>query len=404
MIAMRGGITTGGVLEGKTNEIGKDISLERFLKYQRSMLEHDRQEIQKKFNFDPDQALKHLGEVEVLPTGRVRTGNYETILERMVANPRLRETQSMTSFPYLLRYGLNKELMDMYELQKPTYQEWARMTTSSGFENYYPAVFLPQRLERVERGQDYPEGQLSGFQVIIRNYKFARMISIEKELWEDDQSGLIPMRAQDVGAGASQTEEIFFYQQLYLAIVNNTFNNAALGINNQGAGGAITVGMLQKAHNALRKATDGDGNLIGVVPDTLVVDSLEELEAGQIMDSLVDPQNPAGPAATTSQQNLIYFGTVNPMKGRYTVCSTPFFQFAATTAANPTGFGIDGATPPKLIAQKRKGVIFQRRSPLKVTQEAPNSGANFSRGDMRYAAEERIGSGTGEPRFEYILN
>lgn len=384
--------------DGQTSEIGKPATESLFLKVNKALLEQERQFIIKRFNFDPDQALQKLGEAGVNFAGALKTGSYGSIREAMYT--KLSETQAETAFPYLLRYGINKEILSMYELTKPSYREWARITTSEGFENYYPAVFLPGRPQRVERGQEYPDLQLSGFQVIIRNYKFGGIISIESELWEDDQSGVIPMRAQSVGDGMSQTEELFFYQQFAAAVAAGTFTAAGT----QGAGGALNIGQLETAWPKIRKIQDGDGNLIGVRPDVLVVDADDEIMADLIYTAVLWPQNNAGSYATTLDANINQFGAPNPMKGRFRPVVSDFLRLSFATASNPNGWGIDNTTAPKILAQSKKGVIFQERTALKVTQETPGSGANFTRGDIRYSAVRRCGAGVGEPRFEYILN
>lgn len=368
-------------------------------KVHKALLEAQRQYIIREFRFDPEQALQRLAEVDVRPNGKIVVGNYGTIRESIMS--KLRETQSETAFAYLLRYGINKQIVNLYEMTPGSYREWALITTSDGFENYYPAVFLPQRPQRVERGEDFQEVQLSGFQTTIRNYKYAGLVAIEEELWEDDQSGQIPLRAQGVGEGMVQSEEIFFYQQFFAAVTAGFFS--AVGTQKTG-GGALSLPALEAAWPIIRKIKDGDGNLIGVRPTHIVVDALDELVAWQIYDSVGAPQNPSGSLASATDQNIIYFTTPNPMKGRFKPIVSDFITLANASPSNANGFGLDGATAPRMLVQARKGVIFQDRTPLKVEQEAPNSGKGFTSGERRFSARRRFGAGPVEPRFEYILN
>jgi len=330
---------------------------------------------------DPEVTLKKYGD----DWNKIR----EAVLSKV-----LREAVATTAFAALLRYGVQKQLLNMYELTEVSYRKWALVVPSKGFENYYTPVFRAGLPQRVERGEEFPEVKLSGIETTIRNYKWGSILPIEQELFEDDQTGQIGIRAGDMGENMAYQEEIWYYQQLLAS------NFASVG-NQTSGGGALLMPMLQFAHQKFRKVKDGEGNIIVVKPEMLVVDTDEELVAKQLMKSIGIPQNPG---ATPAAGGVVYYGTINPLESAYEVCETPFLSQAAATSSNPNGFGLDGATPPKFIVMKKRGMVFQDRTALSTTQEAPNSGGGFNSDTIRYKARRRFGAGNVDPRFQWRLN
>ncbi|TAM90628.1 hypothetical protein EPN42_05655 [bacterium] len=340
-----------------------------------------RESVIRETRIDPEQVLTKFGH----DWGKIREAVNTKVLREAVAE---------TSFAQLLRYGVQKELLNIYELTDVSYRQWALVVPSKGFENYYAPVFRAGLPSRVERGEAYPEVKLSGIEQTIRNYKWGDILGIEEELFEDDQTGQISIRAGELGENMAYVEEVWFYQQLLAA------NFTAIG-NETSGGGALLLPMLQYAHQKFRKVKDGEGNIIVVRPEMLVVDTDEELVAKQLLKSIGIPQNPgASPAAGSA----IYFGTINPLQDAYECCATPFLSQAAATSANPNGYGLDSATPPKFLVMKKRGMVFQDRTALKVTQEAPNSGDGFKTDTIRYKARRRFGAGDVDPRFQWRLN
>lgn len=340
-----------------------------------------RERIIQETRIDPEATLKKYGN----DYGKIRESVYSKVLREAVAE---------TSFAQLLRYGVQKELINIYEITDVSYRQWALVVPSKGFENYYAPVFRAGMPQRVERGEAFPEVKLSGIAQTIRNYKWGDILPIEVELFEDDQTGQISIRAGELGENMAYAEELWYYQQL-LAANFSTIGNQTSG------GGALLLPMLQFAHQKFRKVKDGDGNIIVVKPEALVVDTDEELVAKQLMKSLGVPQNPgASPAAGSA----IYFGTINPLENMYEVIATPFLSQAAATSANPNGFGLDSATPPKFLVMKKRGMVFQDRTPLETKQEDPNAGDSFKKDVYSYKARRRFGAGDVDPRFQWRLN
>ncbi len=294
----------------------------------------------------------------------------QKVLEAMAANPeltwsrvrenaarKLREAVAETAFAALLRYGVNKQLLNIYELTDVSYRTWATIVPSKGFENYYAPTFRAGLPQRVDRGEKYPQVQLTGITQTIRNYKFGSILAIEEELFEDDQTGQIPQRCAEVGENMAYVEERFFYAQVFAV------NYSTVGM--QGAGSTINEDSLVIAHNTATKVKDPLNNLIVVRPDKLICDTLDEMDARRVMETPAGLSNP-GNAPTNGQ--LRYFGTINPLRGRYDIVPTPFLTIVMNDMGVSNGFGLNTTSAPWLLVQGQRGSIFQDRTPLKTTQ------------------------------------
>ena len=145
-----------------------------------------------------------------------------------------------------------------------------------------------------------------GYMTTIRNYEFAQGITVERALLDDDQYNVIRRRAMNLGDAFSMTVEHDAAQ-----IFINGFTDS--GTNRMGAStnGADGVGLLSAAHpnrpnntgstqsnegtlalslanldttrQAMMNWTDDKGNLLGVVPDVLLVPTELERTATQIV-------------------------------------------------------------------------------------------------------------------------
>jgi hypothetical protein len=308
---------------------------------------------------------------------------------------RLSEAQSASANSAVLRYGITKLAGEGYELEPSVFEnEIAEVVPSKGFENYYAPYFRPGRGGPVERGEAYPPVKMSGLDVAIRNYKFGCILEIEEELVDDDQTGQIIMQGTQIGESLSFEVDMFGFQQMLAANWASTGNQLT-------GGGALTTPNVNTAHAKLRKSRDGNGNLIVVRPDTLLVDSDDELVGAQILESIGTANNPG---ATPAAGSPIYFGTMNPLRGRYKLVATPWLSESQRTAANVNGYGLDGATPPKFLLRAKRRIILQTRKPLQVIQEAINAGASFRQDVFAWKGKMRFGAGAADTRYAYQIN
>ncbi len=363
-----------------------------------AMLKEARTRIINEYRVDPQHIMREMSSNPNLTWGKVRDN----------CNKKMREAVAETAFAALLRYGVQTQLLNIYELTDVSYRQWALVVPSKGFESYYAPTFRAGLPQRVERGENYPEVQLTGITQTIRNFKFGSILAIEDELFEDDQTGQIPQRCAEVGENMAYVEERFFYNQVFQA------NYSAVNMQYSGGIGVTQEG-LEAGHNAATKVVDGLGNLIVIRPTDLVVDTLDELNARRVLDSLLNPSNPGfgpgGSGSTNIYGQLRYFGTTNPLKDMYGVLPTPFLTICAQdlTSAGVSGFtsagwGLNSTSAPWLLVMKKRGVVFQDRTALATQQEMPNSGRSFEADIVRYKCRRRFGAGVVDPRFVYRGN
>jgi phage major head subunit gpT-like protein len=348
-----------------------------------------REEIKEEYRIDPEDALAEMmGNVNF--SARRWQRSYR---EQSARTSRFGEANSASAFSQVLRYGITRLAAEGYELEPSVYEnEVAEVVPSKGFENYYAPFFRPGRGGPVERGQAYPEVKMSGLNVTIRNYKFGSVLELERELVDDDQTGEVVQQGSLIGESLTYEMDMFGFGQMYA-----TSWTYSVSVNT----GAISTPQVKEAHRILRKVHDPNGNLLVIKPDTLLVDSDEELEAVQVMDSWLLAQNPG---ATPTAGTMPYFGTINPLRGKYRVVGTPWMSEAAKSPTNANGYGTDGATPPKFLLRAKKRIILQTRNPLEVVQEAPNSGTSFRQDVLAYKGRMRFGAGTVDNRYACRLN
>ncbi len=345
-------------------------------------------EIKEEYRIDPDAALE-----EMLGDVNFSHKRWQRSYREAARSARLGEANSASVFSQVLRYGITRLAAEGYELEPSVFEnEVAEVVPSKGFENYYAPFFRPGRGGPVERGQNYPEVKMSALNVTIRNYKFGSVLEIERELVDDDQTGEVIQQGSLIGESLTYEMDMFGFQQMYAhswgyKVATNT--------------GAVSTPQVKEAHRILRKVHDPNGNLLVVRPDVLLVDSDEELEAEQVMDSWLLAQNPG---ATPAVGSMPYFGTINPLRGKYRVVGSPWLTEAAKTPSNPNGLGTDTATPPKYLLKAKKRIVLQTRNPLEVVQEVPNSGTSFRNDVVAFRGRMRFGAGVVDDRYTCQIN
>ena len=56
------------------------------------------------------------------------------------------------------------------------------------------------------------------------------------------------------------------------------------------------------------------------------------------------------------------------------------------------------------LGDTKKGFVFQRRDPLEIVQESPNTGMGFEQEIYAFRGRERFEADWIEPRFAYLGN
>jgi phage major head subunit gpT-like protein len=159
----------------------------------------------------------------------------------------------------------------------------------------------------VQTGENQPvtyEDRNQGYDVTYTHQKWAKAISISKEMWDDDRFGVMRRGTQDLARSKMRTKD-----SIGADIFNYGFTSGGGGKASFTAGDAVALfsashprtdggsnqsntttadlneASLETALVAMRATVDDKGELQGVSPDTLIVPPALEKEARILLDS-----------------------------------------------------------------------------------------------------------------------
>lgn len=309
---------------------------------------------------------------------------------------KLREAVAESAFPQLLRSGVQNFLFDAYASVGVVYPDLVRVVNSNKYEELYAPLYGAELPKQVNPGQGFEESRLQGLDVRLRNIKFGRILAVEHELIEDDQTGQIQQRATQMGERVRYVEE----QTVMNAIVGATYSTTIGNLNSGGA--LLSQPNLEAATVALHLMKDPLGNLILVQPDTLLVSPSDEFNAAKLLQSALQPSVPgaAGQTANTaSSGGTGWTMTVNPLQGLFALKVSRFLP-----AKGGATVGLDGTNGAAFLLQSKTSIVFQDRAGLEVLAEAHNAGASFDHDVYRWRVRRRFNSAVIESRYIYRIN
>lgn len=307
----------------------------------------------------------------------------------------LREANAETSFGQLLRYGVQHYLFDAYQQVETVMQSLYESRPSNNRQEWYAPLWGAEVPEDVDAGGKFSDSRIRGLDVVVENKKVGRMLSIERELVDDDQTGQIVQRASLLGQRMRYKEELDGILELINAKDKSTGAELAgytTGIGNKGTNAALSMAELEAAAIALRKMKDPLGNFMLVNADTVAAGPDEEINLYKLLNSAYQPAVPgaAGTGIDASSGQTGWTLTTNWLQGKYTPVISTFFAHADVNGA---GYWY--------VMQAKRGAVFQERDPLEVVQENPLSGQAFEYDSYRYRVRRRYKHKVIEPRFIY---
>ena len=116
---------------------------------------------------------------------------------------KLREANAEGALQQFLRAQINTITNGYYELVETVHESIYSVVPSSHFQELYAPLYRGDVPRQVVRGQTYPEGRVVGEDIQLRNRKFGIIYPFERELWDDDTTGMIAARARDGGERSS---------------------------------------------------------------------------------------------------------------------------------------------------------------------------------------------------------
>jgi hypothetical protein len=309
----------------------------------------------------------------------------------------LHEANSESSFGYLLRSAVQEFANDVYQNLGVIYPNFVTEVSSRRRSEIYGGLYRPNLPRQVDAGEKFQDQSFKGFERELVNYKFGHIETFERELFDDDQTGQVRQRSSSLGEGFRIFEEIFVISRLFGAAISqegvdvdaSTYTNAGVtgvfstAIGNRPASFArLSAASLEAAHVAIRSQVDPTGRKFLVTPTTLLVSPIDEFEAKRLMNSTMSAWNQTLGAAGIAGAAA---GMINPLQGMYNVYSSPYVPNKAW-----------------LLGDTKKGFVFQRRDPLEIIQENPQSGQSFIQEVYAFRARARFNADWIEPRFAYL--
>lgn len=333
------------------------------------------QEVSRRIDFlDPSFSFHRLRE------GAVRVGN-------------LLEANIEATYGWLLRSAVQEFSNQVYRDLPVIFPNFVTEVRSSRRSEIYGGLHRPTLPKQLDAGEKFQDSAFAGFEREILNYKYGQLISFERELFDDDQTGQVRSRASDLGEGFRIFQEIYVMNRLFglvrteegVKVPASTYSGSAgAGVvfdttygNRANPFVVLNSTNIQTAHTAARRIVDPTGRKFLHVPTQLIVSPEDEFSALTIMNSTIVPITSTG----------TFSGQVNPLYGRYTVYVSPFIPAKAW-----------------LIGDPKRGFVFQRRDNLEIIQENPASGNSFIMEVYAFRARERWEADWVEPRFAYLGN
>lgn len=327
---------------------------------------------------------------------KFREGAYNVAMK-------LKEAQAELAFGQLLRAGVQNTFNDIYQAVEVTYTAAVREAASNKRQEFYSPLERIGFPKRVEKGDSFPETNFKGLDIELINVKYGMQVAFERELMDDDQTGQIVTRAQQMGENARIHEEAYVWGRMmndttasldgeaipmsytYATPYSTTgIHGAGLGINAL-SDGRLSQTQIQNGWILAKKMVDQSGRPIVVMPKILAVSPQDIFFAEVLMNSAQNPSMSSTQSADIGKTGSIM--GINPIKNLVGVVSSRFIR----------DYGA-------LMIDSGKGFVFQRRDPQEVVQENPQSGPAYSQEIYRYKVRSRWEADFIDPKFMINLN
>lgn len=329
---------------------------------------------------------------------------------------RTREASGAAMFSALLKAGINNIANDWYQLTDTVYEKIVQVTPSTHAVEPYAPMARGASPRRVPRGTAFKNTKLQAVADIqILNEKFGAISSVEKELIDDDQTGQIMQRLQDIGPNMALLEEAWVMGKFISPSGGTTYQGDLIpasttkpsietasswpwstsllggGRNRPTSYTVFNNNLVQQADYYLMIQKDQNGNFMAVNPDTLLHGPGVKFVAAELMNSTWYPSTAAqligGGAVGSTSTNLGTTYANNVMKGLYQPVCSRFLPSGAWA-----------------VGKAYRGMVFQMREGLSVVQENPLAEVSFEADELRFRAKSRWMTEVIDMRFWFLGN
>jgi len=324
------------------------------------------------------------------------------------AQKKLRESDSVTAFPGVLRAGVQTIVNAAYETVPVTFSDWAHAVTSSKLEELYAPLHGIGFPSQVGEAEVYPEVGAAGLDLKLRNRKFGTMFAVNRELMDFDQTGQFQKQAGLLGEYAKQVLEVYCYGKL-ASVAGMKYANISVPVSETkpadeatypwstslvGGGatrpasyGALNQGNIQAGIIALMNQLNLLGLKMAVNPKRLLISPFYRFDAAVLLNSGWYPTG-----ATAGAVGSV--GAINPIQGILDLTTSRFmFDQNGSVSANSKAWYIVDDSKPFFVVQVH--------TPAEVQLENPASGQSFDRDVVRFKLRTVGTADFIDPRFAW---
>lgn len=324
------------------------------------------------------------------------------------AAQKLRESDSVTAFPGVLRAGVQSIVNAMYETVEVTFSDWAHAVTSTKLEELYAPLQGIGFPSQIGESEVYPEVGAAGLDIKLRNRKFGTLMAVSKELMEMDQTGQFQKQAGLLGEYAKQVLEVYCYGKL-ASVAGAKYQNISVptsetkpadeatypwstalvggGATKPAAYGALNQANIQSGIIALMNQLNLLGLKMSVNPRRLLISPHYRFDAAVLLNS---GWYPTGATAGTTGS----VGAINPLQGLLDMTTSRFMfdQNGSVSASSKAWYIVDDSKP---------FFVVQVHTPAEVQLENPASGQSFDRDIVRFKLRTIANADFIDPRFAW---
>ena len=324
------------------------------------------------------------------------------------AAKKLRESDSVTAFPGVLRAGVQSIVNSIYESVETTFSDWAHVVSSTKLEELYAPIQGIGFPSQIGESEVYPEVGAAGLDIKLRNRKFGTLMSVNRELMELDQTGQFQKQAGLLGEYAKQVLEVYCYGKL-ASVAGAKYANISVptsetkpadeatypwstslvggGANRPASYAALSQSTLQAGIIGLMNQLNLLGLKMSVNPKRLLISPYYRFDAAVLLNSGWYPTG-----ATAGSTGSV--GAINPLSGILDLTTSRFMfdNNGSVNASSKAWYIVDDSKP---------FFVCQVNVPAEVQLENPASGQSFDRDIVRFKLRVMANADFIDPRFAW---
>lgn len=204
--------------------------------------------------------------------------------------------------PTLLNDVTNFSLKEGYAKANTTYQAWAYIGSLPDFrESHIVDVSTEAAPKLIPENGEFTDATMKESKESVRLQTYGRSYSYTRQAFINDDAAVLTTIPMEL----SRQMAVYINAAAYKALANAKFNSG-----NTGIAAALSVESLGEAMKLMRLTKDSSGNLLRIIPQTLIVPVALDVKASQLLRSAADP-------------NGAHSGVNNPFAGAFQIVSDP---------------------------------------------------------------------------------